>query len=466
MKGRNLVVVGAFLVVAVVLVYLQWGGSGERETGPVRAADRDAGEPSGTKSPAILASPDQVERDKVSIQLPLEGTGFFALPRGRRYMHSFDSSAETNMSMGDPPQSMDMKTSFAGKLEVVVVAVRADELILRLSLSDVVFLVNGAPPGETESERSAASEPFQGKHLVRMGRDGTTLGYRFANDNGMARNLTRSLWSALHCVIPEGDEKEWAVEDADATGPHVRRYAWLEEALPSVPRKLSITREPLEEEADAPQTFGHGEALVSNELRWPVRVSYEEDAVLQAGDLGLKAYQHALFAFALTEQGSVPLSSLEEIAEEWEWSPVSGRGEEMQAGGGAVSASGRDVTQLTIDGVVQEIIDLLAARSDRIASSMVYMSDHGESLGEKGLYLHGMPYMFAPSEQTHVPFIMWVSQSYSKLFGLTSECLESHTADTTSHDNLFHTVLGLMDVKATHYDPALDVTATCRSPSS
>jgi lipid A ethanolaminephosphotransferase len=125
-----------------------------------------------------------------------------------------------------------------------------------------------------------------------------------------------------------------------------------------------------------------------------------------------------------------------------------------------------DNTIVATDRMLAQIIDLLAARSDRIASSMVYMSDHGESLGEKGLYLHGMPYLFAPEEQTHVPFVMWLSNSYSYLFGTTTECLKSHATDATSHDNLFHTVLGLMDVKAAHYDPSLDVTAECRAAPS
>lgn len=125
-----------------------------------------------------------------------------------------------------------------------------------------------------------------------------------------------------------------------------------------------------------------------------------------------------------------------------------------------------DNTIVATDHMLAQIIDLLAARSDRIASSMVYMSDHGESLGEKGLYLHGMPYLFAPSEQTHVPFVVWLSQSYSKLFSVNTTCLATKADQPVSHDNLFHTVLGLMAIEATHYDQSLDVTAACRSPSS
>ncbi|MBC7280702.1 phosphoethanolamine--lipid A transferase [Hoeflea sp.] len=121
-----------------------------------------------------------------------------------------------------------------------------------------------------------------------------------------------------------------------------------------------------------------------------------------------------------------------------------------------------DNTIIATDRMLAQIIDLLAARSDRLASSMIYMSDHGESLGEKGLYLHGMPYLFAPEEQTHVPFVMWFSESYSKQFGVSTDCLGAQADEPVSHDNLFHTVLGMMDVEAAHYDPALDVTARCR----
>lgn len=125
-----------------------------------------------------------------------------------------------------------------------------------------------------------------------------------------------------------------------------------------------------------------------------------------------------------------------------------------------------DNTIVATDRMLAQVIDLLAARSDRLASAMIYMSDHGESLGEKGLYLHGMPYMFAPSEQTRIPFVMWLSDSYSEMFGVTTGCLERQADEPVSHDNLFHTVLGLMDVNASHYDPALDITGKCRTPSS
>lgn len=125
-----------------------------------------------------------------------------------------------------------------------------------------------------------------------------------------------------------------------------------------------------------------------------------------------------------------------------------------------------DNTIIATDRMLSQIIDQLDARSDRIASTMVYMSDHGESLGENGLYLHGMPYMFAPDEQTHIPFLMWISKSYASIFGFDAKCLRGQATDAYSHDNLFHTVLGVMNVEAVHYDPGLDVTSRCRAERS
>ncbi len=54
---------------------------------------------------------------------------------------------------------------------------------------------------------------------------------------------------------------------------------------------------------------------------------------------------------------------------------------------------------------------------------MIYVSDHGESLGEHGLYLHGVPYAFAPEQQTHVPFLMWMPPDFLREAGLDRACL-------------------------------------------
>ena len=72
-----------------------------------------------------------------------------------------------------------------------------------------------------------------------------------------------------------------------------------------------------------------------------------------------------------------------------------------------------------------EQIRLLAAMSGQADSLLIYASDHGESLGEKGLYLHGAPYFMAPEEQTRVPFLLWMSDGYRKRFSINDVCLQA-----------------------------------------
>lgn len=122
-----------------------------------------------------------------------------------------------------------------------------------------------------------------------------------------------------------------------------------------------------------------------------------------------------------------------------------------------------DNTILYTDKILAEIIDLLKSKEGEFASSMIYMSDHGESLGEKGLYLHGMPYFIAPREQTSIPFFSWFSPEFLKQNKLDMACLRQQTDKPASHDDLFHLTLGLMDVKTSVYDETLDIFNMCRN---
>ncbi len=94
-------------------------------------------------------------------------------------------------------------------------------------------------------------------------------------------------------------------------------------------------------------------------------------------------------------------------------------------------------------------------------TAMIYLSDHGESLGEKGLYLHGVPYAIAPEEQTRVPMVMWFSPGFANDRGLDTSCLRERAAQRTDQDNLFPSVLGLMQVQTSVYDRARDLFAPC-----
>ncbi len=80
---------------------------------------------------------------------------------------------------------------------------------------------------------------------------------------------------------------------------------------------------------------------------------------------------------------------------------------------------------------------------------MLYLSDHGESLGENGLYLHGMPYSIAPESQTHIGAVMWFGDKISKHLNLDKVRLKKDAR--FSHDNLFHTLLGIFNVQTKEY---------------
>lgn len=112
------------------------------------------------------------------------------------------------------------------------------------------------------------------------------------------------------------------------------------------------------------------------------------------------------------------------------------------------------------DHVVAETIQWLQGQSRPVM--LIYLSDHGESLGEKGLYLHGMPYTMAPDEQTHVPMLMWMNGAMRSAIRLDQPCLEARAREPASHDHLFHTVLGLTRVRTQAYRAELDLTAACR----
>jgi lipid A ethanolaminephosphotransferase len=108
-----------------------------------------------------------------------------------------------------------------------------------------------------------------------------------------------------------------------------------------------------------------------------------------------------------------------------------------------------DNTIVYTDYFLSQVIALLK-KNQTHQSAMLYMSDHGESLGEKGLYLHGMPYFIAPKEQTHVASIAWFDKQFS------TEVTKGKKDLALSHDGLFHTLLGLFDVRTKVYEQKLD----------
>lgn len=110
---------------------------------------------------------------------------------------------------------------------------------------------------------------------------------------------------------------------------------------------------------------------------------------------------------------------------------------------------------LYTDYFLAKVIELLKKNDDKFETAMMYVADHGESLGEYGVYLHGMPYALAPDAQKHVPAVMWLGAGLRKELRL--ETMEERRKQRWSQDNVFATVLGLFEIQSTAYDPHMDL---------
>lgn len=108
-------------------------------------------------------------------------------------------------------------------------------------------------------------------------------------------------------------------------------------------------------------------------------------------------------------------------------------------------------TILYTDYVINQAIVLLKKNEEKYETTLIYASDHGESLGENGIYLHGLPYMIAPSEQKHVPALFYFSDKEKE------KSLHVKAKEALSHDHLFHTILALFKIQTSEYKPSLDL---------
>lgn len=122
-----------------------------------------------------------------------------------------------------------------------------------------------------------------------------------------------------------------------------------------------------------------------------------------------------------------------------------------------------DNTIVNVDYIVDKAITLLQSKQNTLTTSLVYLSDHGESLGENGVYLHGLPWSIAPDTQKHVPMVIWLSDDYQQRYKVNYQCLKDHAkANHYSQDNLFSTMLGLAGVSTKEYKTSDDILAPCR----
>ncbi len=125
-----------------------------------------------------------------------------------------------------------------------------------------------------------------------------------------------------------------------------------------------------------------------------------------------------------------------------------------------------DNTIAYTDYVIYQLIEILEQRFDHNDPMLLYLSDHGESLGENNIYLHAAPYALAPAEQKRVPLQLWLPNASADDMRIDLSCLKGLTARKHfSQDNLFHTLMGLMQVTSSEYDSSYDLLAQCPLPA-
>ncbi len=113
------------------------------------------------------------------------------------------------------------------------------------------------------------------------------------------------------------------------------------------------------------------------------------------------------------------------------------------------------------DRLLARLVEQLKALSTPAA--LLYVSDHGESLGENGLYLHGMPWALAPEEQKHVPMLLWMSRSMRDRLDVHQSCLDGVASRPWSHDNIFHTLLGLAQIRTSAWRMDRNILSHCQT---
>jgi lipid A ethanolaminephosphotransferase len=113
-----------------------------------------------------------------------------------------------------------------------------------------------------------------------------------------------------------------------------------------------------------------------------------------------------------------------------------------------------DNTVLSTDYFLHQVISLLRALKNT-SSVMIYISDHGESLGERGIYLHGTPYALAPDVQKDIPFIVWMSDKFEARRKLAAKDLVRNIPH--SQGEIFNSVMGAFGMRSDFYNGDLDI---------
>lgn len=175
------------------------------------------------------------------------------------------------------------------------------------------------------------------------------------------------------------------------------------------------------------------------------------------------ANNQAATVIVLHQKGSHGPAYYKRVPDEFEFFTPTCSSNELQSCSREEITHAYDNSIRYTDHFVSQVIDFLQQQSNDYNTAMLYISDHGESLGENNVYLHGMPWILAPDEQKKVPLISWLSDEYQQAHQLSAPCLQTQKDKPLSHDYLTHSIMGLMGVSTEVYDPSLDLYGSCHN---
>ncbi|MBO6258630.1 MAG: phosphoethanolamine--lipid A transferase [Succinivibrio sp.] len=251
---------------------------------------------------------------------------------------------------------------------------------------------------------------------------------RRTNDNGLAENTDNVLDVLMHA----GLEVSWIENNSDCKGV-CKNVPFIKELTNSQDKQLCVDGE------------------CRDEILYP---SLDEELV----KADRRASDSVIVLHTIGNHGP---TYFERYPKEFERFTPTCKTNEIQKCSAEELVNTYDNGILYIDNFLSEVIKKLEQYSDRFDSAVYFVSDHGESLGEGGVYLHGTPYSIAPEEQTKVPMIMWFSKGWIEHDRLDTKCILGKTE--LSHDNIFSTLLGMMQTATDQdfYDKSLDITFGC-----
>jgi len=111
--------------------------------------------------------------------------------------------------------------------------------------------------------------------------------------------------------------------------------------------------------------------------------------------------------------------------------------------------------------VIGRGIDELEKISEEYNTLLIYLSDHGESTGGNGYYLHGLPYFMAPDVQKHIPALIWMSDTFITSHKIDFDCMLDKKDEPFSHDYFSHTLINILDIETIVYNKDLNLLDQC-----